>query len=281
MEITWNVGLETAAKDIVKRVADKKAAAAKAEESVYEKYLRERGEKKSAARREARRKAKAGELEEGEELDIGKDEHGNAADGSVFNDPFFTSAGPTKNKKKKAARLAKEEQEKKEQEAADEDKKKAELELLVMDEQDDGRGYSLNELVKDEENKGKKKKMSKRNKKRSKNVEEEEAAPDLFEMNVGDDRFAALGANADFHIDPTANQFKKTKGMKELQTSVIGKAKDRGNGSKAKQSTAPKLEKVSKVKASLKTERSDDSLINAVKRGAAEHEQKQKKKQRR
>lgn len=57
------------------------------------------------------------------------------------------------------------------QDKADEEQRKAELELLVMDEQDDGRGYDLKELVAGEDTK--KKTMSKRKLKRSKKKDEE------------------------------------------------------------------------------------------------------------
>lgn len=95
MEITWNVGLENAAKGIVKRVKDKKEV--KDEESVYEKYLRERGEKKKAARAAKRAAAKGkGDAEEVEEAP-------SAVKGSVFNDPFFTSVDTKPRRKKKGA----------------------------------------------------------------------------------------------------------------------------------------------------------------------------------
>jgi len=284
MEITWNVGLENAAKDIVKKVADKqeKAGSSNKEETVYEKYLRERGEKKRIKRKEERQKAKGkgtGEEEEDGEVD------GEPSHGSVFNDPFFTSGGrQSKQSKKKDARLKEEEKEKEKQDAEDEDKRKAELELLVMDEQDDGRGYNLNDLVAEgEEGKTKKKKLSKRNKKRSKTTDEDlaDAPVDSFEINTGDDRFGALGENTDFHIDPTATMYKKTKGMKTLQDAVVTKNTKKGS-QKAKESRAPKQEKVSKVTAKKSSEagadKSTDSLIAAVKRGADELDQRKKKK---
>lgn len=279
MEITWNVGLENAAKDIVKKVKDKKEP--QKEETVYEKYLRERAEKKRAKRREERQKAK-GKGREGEEEE---EQDGEAPAGSVFNDPFFTSGGrQSKQTKKKMARLKEEEKVKKAQEEADEDKRKAELELLVMDEQDDGRGYSLSDLVAEgEDGKKKKKKLSKRNKKRSKTTEEDlaEAPEDAFIMNTEDNRFGALGGNTDFHIDPTSTMYKKTKGMKELEQAVVKRNDAGGNGKKAKESRAPKQEKVSKVKdkkSNAGAEKSTESLIAAVKRGASELDQRKKKK---
>ena len=81
MEITWNVGLENAAKDIVKKVETKKS---QKDENVYEKYLRERQEKKKAKKAEAKAAAKASEQEDENE----DNEDGDSA--KAFCDPFFT-----------------------------------------------------------------------------------------------------------------------------------------------------------------------------------------------
>ena len=70
------------------------------------------------------------------------------------------------------------------------------------------------------------------------------------------------------------------KSMKQLEEAVVRRssAGNGGDAQKAKESRAPKQEKVSKVTAKKGADKSTESLIAAVKRGASELEQRKKKK---
>jgi len=262
IEISWNVGLENSAKDLVKKVEKKKE---QKDENVYEKYLRERQEKKKARKYEERTAKKAASAAEDEKT-VEEEEEGPS---KAFNDPFF-SQGPQKTKSSKQRERAQKKKEE-EQQKDDEDKKKAELELLVMG-SEEAEGFDLKDLEAAASGKVRKKGLSKRNKKRLKNNGDAEAAPvDTFQVDTEDDRFKTALSSKDFHIDPTANAFKNTEGMKKIRESV-------SKFSSSKQAANIGKEKSKKSKQEDQPERSTQSLIDSVKRGAAEHQVKKKKK---
>ncbi|CAG8673753.1 693_t:CDS:2 [Dentiscutata heterogama] len=109
---------------------------------------------------------------------------------NVLDDPFFVSS------KKRKQKISNEER-------IEADRKRAELELLVMDDEEENKHFDMKEIIKNE-----KKKRKRKNKK--------DFQEDTFDINVNDPRFAALHESHHFAIDPTNPQFKKTKSMSKL-----------------------------------------------------------------
>lgn len=89
-------------------------------------------------------------------------------------------------------------------------KSQAELELLMMNEDDTKERedhFSMRDVVKAEKRKGKKK---------GKKNYDEDLVQDDFKPDVNDDRFKEAFENHEFAIDPTNSEFKKTNAMKEI-----------------------------------------------------------------
>lgn len=103
----------------------------------------------------------------------------------------------------------------------DEEKRKAELELLLMDENEDKQHFNMKKI---EENatmtKSKQKRLSKK-----KNTQDQ-IIKDNFEVNVQDSRFNALFTSHHFNIDPADPHYRKTKGTEAL---IKEKLKRRAN----------------------------------------------------
>ena len=219
------------------------------EETTVEKYIRKERERK--AKRKERLKASLGtgvtgagepDLVDGRKAAEGEDEPPN---GSVaedqdlgFADPFFTA--PEDDKIAKAALRKEQKRRKREQLAmseADAAAQRAELELLMMSDDDEGRNtagaalpdenrtekkpriqhFDMNALAKGEKalrntkKSGKKRKMSEREKSA---VAMKEA--DEFRVDVADPRFAAVFEKSEFAIDPSSSRFSGTEGMRRL-----------------------------------------------------------------
>lgn len=104
----------------------------------------------------------------------------------------------------------------------DEERRKAELELLLMDENEDNKQHF--NMKKIEENatmtKSKQKRLNKK-----KNTQDQ-IVKDNFEVNVQDSRFNALFTSHHFNIDPTDPHYRKTKGTEAL---IKEKLKRRAN----------------------------------------------------
>ncbi|PSN62318.1 hypothetical protein BS50DRAFT_533364 [Corynespora cassiicola Philippines] len=179
------------------------------EETTLEKYVRKQKERKQ------KRKERAKALQEGRDPDAEKseDETGpalGADDEDPWNDPFFGSdsedAKASKRESRKAERAKKrEDRERKEKEEAAE---RANLELLMVDDEESNlKHFNMNEIEKAE-------KAKKKGKKRAKG---KEAIPDdNFKINTNDPRFAQLYESHEYAIDPTNPRFKGTSGMKAL-----------------------------------------------------------------
>lgn len=105
----------------------------------------------------------------------------------------------TKNKKNKKAAPT-----------AEEAKEAAELELLMMDDDESAKvkHFDMKEILKAE-------KKAKRNKGKKKSDEPEVSGMD-FEVDVKDDRFEQLYESHEFAIDPNQPHFKKSAGMEKL-----------------------------------------------------------------
>ncbi|KAK7206113.1 hypothetical protein BZA70DRAFT_306413 [Myxozyma melibiosi] len=179
MEVTFTPGLTTEAE----------AEPAQVEESTIEKYKRKERERRQ--KRMERNKDSAGVAEE-----------------SADDDSEIEAAKGKKDKKgkKKAVKKTKEEQ-------AEEERRKAELELLMMgeDEESNLKHFDMREIIKAEKQK-KNKKVRRREKEGSGGA----AAADEFKINVEDPRFSAVFEHHEFAIDPSKPQFKETTAMKSL-----------------------------------------------------------------
>lgn len=103
----------------------------------------------------------------------------------------------------------------------EENQRKAELELLLMDQDDGKKHFNMKQI---EENatmsKSKRKRLSKK-----KNMEEE-INDDDFEVDVKDPRFAALYTSHHFNIDPADSHYRKTKGTEALVSEKLKRRVD-------------------------------------------------------
>ena len=83
-----------------------------------------------------------------------------------------------------------------------------EFSLLVMDSDDDKEHFDYKEIVKKETKKSKKRRKQQE---KLKNAQEEN-----FKLDLQDNRFSAVFENADFNIDPSHPNFKKTQSMSDM-----------------------------------------------------------------
>ncbi|EGW30873.1 uncharacterized protein SPAPADRAFT_52069 [Spathaspora passalidarum NRRL Y-27907] len=91
------------------------------------------------------------------------------------------------------------------------EKSRAELELVLMDEENTEKPdhFNMKDVIKSEKLKGKKK--NKKNKKI-----DEEMTQDNFVANLNDPRFKEIFESHEYAIDPTSSEFKKTETMKQI-----------------------------------------------------------------
>lgn len=191
-------------------------------ESTIEKYARKERERK-LRRKEKSRLAKGLEPLTKASESLAKPEEPVAEEPSAaatdlgFADPFFADAPSS-------VAAAKREKKRKDREskvalAAEQASKRAELELLMMDDNEaakDGSGlrhFDMKQVVKSE--KAKKHKKAKKQSREAAEAMEEGAQPD-FEIDVKDPRFAAVYEKHEFAIDPTNPRFTKTSAMKKM-----------------------------------------------------------------
>jgi hypothetical protein len=186
MEITFISGLSNKASQLLEK---KKQSDLIKNETVFESNLRKQREKK-----------KAKKLAKRAESDPLVDENESQHD----SDPFFQFddseyAVKSKVKKDKTKAEARREAQRLRKEEA---KSNAQLELLLMDDQD-SQHFDQKSILK-------KQKLSKK----KKTVLED--TQDQFEMNLADPRFSQVFSSHHYAIDPTNPQFKKTENMKKL-----------------------------------------------------------------
>lgn len=122
-------------------------------------------------------------------------------------------------------------------------KSAAELELLMMDDNDDDNHFNMKDVIKAE------KKKNKKQKKKSQDLESQ----DNFEVDLKDDRFKEIFEDRDYNIDPTNTDFKKTQTMKKI---LDERSKRQAHGDGNKKTKKPKIS----------TEESVKSLAEKVKR---------------
>lgn len=147
MEISWGVGLKEKAQQLVKKKLDDKGA-----ETTWEQQLAKRREKLKAKRQEKKLlKFAPPSSEDDGDSDIPSD--------IDMNDPYFKEEFEKEEfRKKKEPKKIK----KNNQDACDKDAEEnaAELDLLLMDENDGKKHFSLKSILKEEAKTGKKNKKS-------------------------------------------------------------------------------------------------------------------------
>ncbi|KAM7346415.1 uncharacterized protein ACRADG_006361 isoform 1-T3 [Cochliomyia hominivorax] len=184
--------------------------------TTIEKVLQKRAEK-NKKRKEERKKKKlqTNGVEEESDLD-------SIPDDIDMNDPYFAEEFANGDfidpKAKRKEKQKKQQQLKAEQEEEDE-KQAKELELL-LDDNDEEQGkqhFSLEKIIKSEQDTKSKKKRRKQLKKSKADIEEsQKPLEDNFQLNINDERFKAVFTSHEFNIDPTDPHFKKTKAMEQL-----------------------------------------------------------------
>lgn len=197
LEVTWNTG----AKEKVEKLVKEKQKSNE-ELTPFEQYLEKRKAKKKAKREEKKL----------------KEEQNNDSEDSLpsdvdMNDEYF--AEELKNSKSLSRKKEKRDNEDNNVSSDQEDeRRKAELELLLMDQDENGgkKHFNMKEI---EENatmsKSKRKRLSKKKK-----SAQEETKNDDFEVDVKDPRFTALFTSHHFNIDPADPHYRKTKGTEAL-----------------------------------------------------------------
>nr|XP_034189805.1 ESF1 homolog [Osmia lignaria] len=196
LEFTWGLGTQEKAEKLVQERLKK-------DENLtpFEQYLEKRKAKKKAKREERKKLRNADE-----------NASTNSDDSEMMDSDTDNGKKEIKTNKSGHRRTKDIENGGANSSDDDEERRKAELELLLMDENDDGKRHF--NMKKIEENatmtKSKQKRLSK--KKNSQDQTEE----DNFEVNVQDSRFHALFTSHHFNLDPADPHFRKTKGTEAL-----------------------------------------------------------------
>nr|CAD7200618.1 unnamed protein product [Timema douglasi] len=205
MEVSWGLGLKEKAKELVKKKMKEGQ-----DLTPFQEYLDKRQDKRRQKKLDRKKNstAKDGEIKmKGDEEDAISDD--DIPSGVDMNDPYFKeefqNGFPQKTKK-----ITKKN---KETESDDEETKqnKAELELLVLNEDETRNHFNLKSIQEHETNKKKYKKKGKNK------VPEQKIIPDSFEVDVKDDRFEALFSSHHYNIDPADPHYRKTKAMEALK----------------------------------------------------------------
>ncbi|KAI5703079.1 hypothetical protein M8J75_007435 [Diaphorina citri] len=207
LEISWGVGLEERTKELMKEKEKNKE-----ELTPFQQLLAKKKEKRKKKREEKEKKAKENGGEEDDD-DIPSDVD--------LSDPYFREeidAMKAENKKAKS-KLTPTPAPTSSPDNSDDENAQANLELLLMDEQEDKKHFNMKDIVeREKEGKKKKKKKSMKNYKKKKMEEAKmgKSAEDDFELDVADSRFSAVFTSHHFNIDPADPHFQKTKAMQAL-----------------------------------------------------------------
>ena len=256
MEVTFTSGLAGGPKgdSIFENEPEK-------DETTIEKYIRKERERKKRRKEKLKATKRGEDGEQDEAADASNAKEQPQQDDLGFDDPFFDD--PT-GKATEAARRKEEKRKKREERAAEEAAaaaKRAELELLMMEDNNKPgiKHFDMNEIEKAEKQARKK---GKKGKGKGKQVE---VPTDDFEMEVTDPRFARLYESHEFAIDPTNPRFKATSGMKALLEE--GRKRRRDRDEHADEEDAPREQKKKQKKSASKEGGSDDlkKLVEKVK----------------
>lgn len=164
--------------------------------NVYEKYL-----KQKKLNRKERRKEKEQDNENENEKTLDP------------NDPFFdwSEVDKIRNNENGNNNDKKKSKKQKDNKKSVDKKQKAELEMLLMDDEDNNKNFDMNDIL---DKSQKKRKFKKNKKERALNLQ------DSFEISTNDDRFSGLYKSSEFHIDPTDPHYKPTENMKKLVNEI-------------------------------------------------------------
>ncbi|KAL9958924.1 hypothetical protein ACROYT_G036001 [Oculina patagonica] len=257
LEITWEPGLRETTEDLVTSKMKEKE---KKQMTPWESYLQNKKEKRKEKRKEkeaSKNDSTARDPDESDEIPSDVD----------LSDPFFSQeldAGISDNSKTNKASTGKTKKKRKQtvQETEEDRKAKEELELLLMDEKDDRRHFSLKGIMENEK---------KSKKKRKRKAKDEEIVDDNFNVDLEDSRFDALFTSHHFAVDPSDPQYRKTKAME----TIIEERQKRREKSEDK-NTQKRHEKGDQCQ---KRDPSLSLLVKSVKSKTGQfHEQKKKKK---
>jgi len=210
MEISWDIGLKDKAEELVKKKLTENK-----DETVWEKTLADRREKRKAKKKE--KKDKKAEDAEPEELEDSADDIPSDID---MNDPYFAEEF-------QQGEFEKPVKQKKAQKAGDESTEAddaAELDLLMMDEGAKKTHFNYADIIKEEQ-------KSKKNKASSGTDDQD------FKIRVEDQRFSALFTSHHFNLDPTNPNYKKTQAMEAI---LAEKQKRRNEGTDSLEQDQPK-----------------------------------------
>lgn len=196
LEFTWGI----CTKEKVEKLVKERKKNSK-ELTSFERYLEKRKAKKKGKQQKLKEKIQKRDSEDSMPSDVD------------INDKYFAEEfknGKSLSRKKERRNNDNSTDPSNEQEEA---RRKAELELLLMDQNEVEVKKHFN-MKKIEENatmtKSKRKRLGK------KNNAQEEAKEDDFEVDVKDSRFVALFTSHHFNIDPTDPHYRKTKGTEAL-----------------------------------------------------------------
>jgi NUC153 domain len=211
LQITFSSGL-SGANNTKKSVFENEP---ELEETTVERYARKERERRQK-RKERMKQGRDGASGAVDVAIVGKSTDERPED-LGFDDPFFTAP---EHDKTSAAKMRKEERLRKrterEAEEASAAAQRSELELLMVDDNHEGKGmrhFDMNEIER-EERKAKKKGKKSKSQKEGQTPKEPQSVG--FEINTQDSRFARLYENHEYAIDPTNPRFKGTEGMKAL-----------------------------------------------------------------
>lgn len=209
LEFTWQID----AKEKNDKLA-KKSLKDKDELMPFEQYLEKRKAKKKA-KREEKKKLKNESQKSEDSLPADVD----------MNDKYFAEElkiGKSSSRKKEKKNKADDDVDSSNE--REEEQRKAELELLLMDQNDDGKKHFNMKQI--EENATMSKSKRKRLDKKKNAQEKEEAKEDDFEVDVQDPRFGALFTSHHFNIDPADPHYRKTKGTEALVSEKLKRRAD-------------------------------------------------------
>lgn len=205
LEFIWGLGTKEKVEKLVKEKMKNKE-----ELTPFEQYLEKRKAKKKVKREEKKLKEKSQKSDSEDSLppDVN------------MNDKYFAEEFKSRKSSRKNGKKDKEANGVDSSNEQEENQRRAELELLLMEQDDDKKHFNMKQI---EENatmsKSKQKRLSKK-----KNVQEK--IKDDFEVNVKDSRFDALFTSHYFNIDPADPHYRKTKGTEALVSEKLKRRTD-------------------------------------------------------
>ncbi|KAL4237596.1 pre-rRNA-processing protein esf1 [Mactra antiquata] len=260
MEISWEPDLKETAENLVKKKQEKNT------KSVWDDYLEKRKEKKKQKIEERKKKRERRDVDNVQENDFDDSQVKEGEMVQTFSDDdvevdasmaaFMAEEKNTQKQKKNKKKKKKKKQEV--EETPEMAKQKAELALLMMDEEENKRHFNIKDLV-EEDNDGKKKKKKKDKMKKTSQVDED------FKMNVTDPRFSAVFDSHLYNIDPSAPEYRNTKGTEAIISEKIKRSYNKDRNKRSGVANDEENTKRQKLDEIPKKDESLASLIKSVK----------------